>query len=56
MPRQDYSYGCGGFVCLYAAYIAKQQPFIFTQADVDDVRMWMVPGHRLNSAKFMNCE
>jgi sentrin-specific protease 1 len=42
VPRQDNSYDCGVFVCLYAAYIAIQHPFTFTQADIDNVRMWMV--------------
>jgi pyocin large subunit-like protein len=36
------SYYCGVFVCLYAAHIAIQKHFTFTQADIDDVRMWMV--------------
>ena len=42
MQRQYNSCHCGVFVYLHAAYIAIQQPFTFTQADIDDVRMWMV--------------
>jgi hypothetical protein len=32
----------GGTVCLYAAHIAIQKLFTFTQADIDDVRIWIV--------------
>jgi Ulp1 family protease len=39
MPRHNNSYDCGVFVCFYAAYIAIQQPFTFTQADIDNMRM-----------------
>jgi hypothetical protein len=44
LPYQDNSYDCGVLVCLYAAFIAIQKPFTFSQADIDDVRMsqWMV--------------
>ncbi len=42
VPRQDNSYDRGVFVVLYAAYIDIQKPFTFTQADIDNVRMWMV--------------
>jgi len=42
VPRQGNSYDCGVFVCLSPAYIAAQKPFTFEQADVDEIRLWMV--------------
>jgi hypothetical protein len=42
MPYKDNSYDCRVFVCLFSAFIAIQKPFTFSQADIDDVRMWRV--------------
>ena len=42
MPSQENSYDCGVFVCLYDAHIAIQKPFTFTQAHINDVRLWFV--------------
>jgi hypothetical protein len=38
VPRQGNSYDCGVFVCLSPA----QKPFTFEQADIDEIRLWMV--------------
>jgi Ulp1 family protease len=41
IPLQTNTYDCGVFVCLCADFIDIQNPFSFSQIDIDNASMWM---------------
>jgi len=41
-PKQKNNYDCGVFVCLYALHLIRNEPFNFTQADINrNIRPWI---------------
>lgn len=42
IPQQDNPYDCGVFSCMYAEFISRNQPIVFTQNDMRYFRMKMV--------------
>jgi len=42
IPQQANAYDCGVFICMFASYLSKEREFDFTQAQMPDIRRYLL--------------